>query len=197
MALAALGRVEDVNDLLDELIAFPEQRYWILRIAEYLRRHGHTDAVQTTVDRAIEWYESMTPETKSQSSWRWQYAWALYYADRCDEAYGVAKPLSEEFPESLSDRGLVGILAACRGDQDEALEMSQWLAALDRPYLRERHTLWRSAIAAALGDGENAVALFRRVVQARGLPRPWHFTWSAFESIRDYPPWQELMRPKG
>jgi tetratricopeptide (TPR) repeat protein len=197
MALAAAGRVEEVNDLLNDLMAFPEQRYRILRIALFLRRHGHADAAQTTVDRAIKWYDSMMPETKSQSSWRWHYSLALYYADRCDEAYSVAKPLSEEFPESLSYRGLVGILAACRGDQDEALEMSQWLAALDRPYLRERHTLWRSAIAAALGDGENAVALFRRVLQARGLPRPWHFTWSAFESIHDYPPFQELMRPKG
>jgi hypothetical protein len=119
-------------------------------------------------------------------------------ADRCDEAYSVAKPLSQDIPAGIAYRGLVGIIAACRGDQNEALEMSQWLAALDRPYLRGAHTMWRLAIAAALGDGENGVALFRRAAtQGRVRPRPWDYRWPAFEPLGDYPPFQEFLRPKG
>jgi predicted Zn-dependent protease len=140
----------------------------------------------------------MPPETKSSAAWRWSYAWALYAADRCDEAYNVAQSLAEEFPEDLWYRGLAGVLAARRGDQEEAQQVSHWLEALERPYLRGDHTMWRSLIAAAKGDGENAVALFRQAVaQGMTYPRTWDAGWIAFEPIRDYPPWQEFIRPKG
>jgi tetratricopeptide (TPR) repeat protein len=201
-ALAALGRVEELNALLDDLVALPEQSLSvgtsISRIASYLRRHGHTDAAQTTIDRAIEWYEARPPETKSGTAWRGGYSWALYVADRWEEAYSVAKPLSEEFPENMNYRALVGILAACRGDQEEALETSERLEALDRPYLRGWNTIWRALIAGALGDGESAVALWRQAL-GEGFPhrQPWARPWIALEPIRDYPPFQELMRPKG
>jgi DNA-binding SARP family transcriptional activator len=201
-ALAALGRVEEVNTLLDDLTALPEQGLnqgeIILGIALDQRRLGHIDAAQTTVDRAIRWFDARLPETKSSAAWRWSYAWALYIADRRDEAYSVATSLSEEFPEDLQYRGFVGVLAACRGDQEEAQQISQWLESLDRPYLRGNHTMWRSRIAGTLGDGENAVALFRQAVaQGMSYPGAWNFSSIPFEPLRDYPPWQELIRPKG
>jgi tetratricopeptide (TPR) repeat protein len=202
-SLAGLGRVEEVNALVDEILALPEeglrQGLWIRRIAVYLRRHGHVDAAREVVDRAIQWYEARPPETKSSPAWRYpHYSIALYVAGRCDEAYGVIKPLSAEFPENISYRGFVGEVAACRGDREEALETSQWLEALDTPYLYGANTMWRSVIAAALGDGESAVALWRQA-RAEGyqLPSPGDSWWVTFESLRDYPPWQELTRPKG
>ncbi|UCG87845.1 MAG: protein kinase, partial [Gemmatimonadota bacterium] len=200
--LAALGRSEQVNTLLEEITALPEQGLnqgnAILSIAHYQRRLGHSDAAQSTVDRAIQWFEARPPETKSSAAWRLSYAWTLYVTGRCDEAYSVAKSLAEEFPQDLQYRGLVGVLAACRGHRDDALEISRWLEELDRPHLRGSHTMWRSMIAGALGDGENAVALFR-LASARGMtyPSPWDFVWIVFESVRDYPAFQELSRPQG
>jgi tRNA A-37 threonylcarbamoyl transferase component Bud32/tetratricopeptide (TPR) repeat protein len=202
-AMVGLGRLDEVNALVDEIIALPEeglrQGYWIRRIAVYLRRHGHVDAARVTVDRAIQWYEALLPDTKSSAAWRYpHHSIALYVADRCDESYGVAKPLSEEFPENLSYRGHVGVVAACRGDREEALEISEWLETLDRPYLRGTNTMWRSRIAAALGDGENAVALLRQARAEGREPFPAGDSfWVTFESLRDYPPFQELIRPKG
>jgi tetratricopeptide (TPR) repeat protein len=202
VALAGLGRVEEVSALLDDLIALPEQGlnqgYYMTAIAVQLRRHGHIDAAHTTVDRAIQWYEAKPPETESSATWHNDYAVALYVADRWDEAHSVAKSLSEEFPEDLNYRGLVGIVAARRGDQAQALAISQWLETLDRPYLRGSHTAWRFQIAGALGDGERAVALWRQAT-AEGFrhQRPWYWRWIAFESLHDYPPFQELIRPKG
>jgi tetratricopeptide (TPR) repeat protein len=201
-ALAGLGHVEEVNALLNDLVALPEEGLRrgrvIAHIAVYLRRHGHADAARATIDRAIEWYDARLPETKSSEGWRYGYARALYIADRCDDAHIVAKRLSQQFPEDFNYRGLVGLLAACRRDQEEALEVSRWLEALDRPYLRGDQTEWRSMIAGTLGDSENAVALLR---QAMAEGREWPFLasliWIAFESLRDYPPWQEFMRPKG
>ena len=122
------------------------------------------DAAQTIVDRATQWYEALPPDTKSTRAWRYQYAIALYVADRWDESYDVMKPLSEEFPENINYRGFVGMVTACRGDREEALEISRWLEALDRPYLNGRNTIWRSTIAAALRDAENAVTLWSQAM---------------------------------
>jgi tetratricopeptide (TPR) repeat protein len=202
LALVGQGRIEEVNKLLDDLVALPEQGLsqgsWMRNIAVYQRLHGQTAAAQTTIGRAIQWYETRTPETQASSAWRLNYAWALYVADRWDEAYSVAKPLSEEFPENFIYRGLVGFLAACRGDQEEAFRISRWLEALDRPYLRGSHKIWQALIAGVLGDGESAVALARQAM-AEGVQYapPWNVFHIGFDSLRDYAPFQELMRPKG
>jgi hypothetical protein len=122
----------------------------------------------------------------------------LYIADRCEEAYAIAKPLSEEFPEEVDRRGLTGVLAACNGDEEEALEVSRWLADLHTPYLRGYHTHWRSRIAGALGDGEAAVSLMQQAMaEGEGYPaRPFHHLIE-FEPLHDHPEFQELIRPKG
>jgi tetratricopeptide (TPR) repeat protein len=201
-ALIGLGRLDEVNALVDEIVALPEEGlrrgYYLRRIAVYLRRHGHVEAARVTVNRAIQWYEALPPDTRSSAAWRYpHYAPALYVADRCDEAYEVAQEWSEEFPES-PERGFVGMVAACRGDRDEALEISQWLEALDRPYLRGVNTMWRSTIAAALGDRENAVTFWRQARLEGHVPLlAGDARWVVFESLRDYPPFQELIRPKG
>jgi tetratricopeptide (TPR) repeat protein/tRNA A-37 threonylcarbamoyl transferase component Bud32 len=203
LALAGLRRIDELNRLVDEMSALSEQDldlgYWISRIAVYLRRQGHTDVARSAINRAVEWYDSRPLDVKATAAWSYRHAVALYVADRCDEAYSVAMPLLHEFPDDVVYRGFVGLLAACRGDQDTALTMSRWLASLDRPYLHGLNTMWRSAIAAALGDGENATALWRRAT-AEGdfaLILVGDFRWIAFEPIRDYEPWQEVISPEG
>ncbi len=91
--------------------------------------------------------------------------------------------------------GTVGLLAACRGDEEEALEICRWVEALDRPYLWGSHTGWRSLIAGAPGDGDNAVALRRQTVsEGFGCVGPLWCGWIAFEPLRDYSPWQEAAK---
>ena len=52
--------------------------------------------------------------------------------------------------------------------------------------------MWRSAIAAALGDGESAVALWRRAMaQGSQMLSILDSRWIAFESLRDYTPFQD------
>jgi hypothetical protein len=50
----------------------------------------------------------------------------------------------------------------------------------------------------SLGEGEPAVALCKQAM-AEGTNDPSTFAlfWFAFEPLRDYPPYQELIRPKG
>ncbi len=201
MSLAALGRVAELNTLIDEQasLAGPDLSHgdFLSTMAGNLRRHGHLDAARATINRAIEWYEARSPETKTGVEWRSRYASALYIADRCEEAYAVAKPLSEEFPEEIDRRGFTGVLAACNGDQEEALQVSRWLAELDTPYLRGYHTSWRSRIAGALGDGEAAVSLTQQALAEGAYPPHVFHHLIEFEPVRDYPPFQEAMRPKG
>jgi hypothetical protein len=202
VALVGLGRIDEINGVLDEITAWPEeglwQGYYFTHLARWLRLNGHFDAARTVIARGVQWCEAGSPETQLSADWRFEYAWALYVADRWDDGYSVAKSLAQEFPDNLESRGLVGVFAASRGDEDEALEISQWLGALDRPYLKGDNTWWQSLIAGELGDGENAVRFLRQAF-AEGFRQPftYQYVWLVFESLRDYPPFQELMRPKG
>jgi tetratricopeptide (TPR) repeat protein len=202
LALAAVGHVEEVNAVLDDLIALPEQGVhqglWITEIGVYLRRNGYEEAAQSTFERATRWFETRLPEVRSTEAWRWNYLWTLYSSGRCDDAYSVATSLSDEFADNFTYRGAVGVFAACRGDREEALEISRWLEDLTGPYLHGYHTVFRFMIAGALGDGENTVALWRQAfAEGFGHPPPWRWGWTAIEPVRNYEPLREFLRPKG
>ena len=67
---------------------------------------------------------------------------------------------------------------------------------MKRPYLFGRHTVWRARIQALLGERDAAVALLRDAF-ARGYPHAHGLHIDlAFASLRDYPPFQELLKPK-
>jgi hypothetical protein len=110
--------------------------------------------------------------------------------------------LTEEYPENITFLGYSGLVAARSGNRGSALQVSDRLAALEDPYLFGQNTYWRACIAAALGERERAVDLLRQAF-AEG---EWysrvilHYYWNSqidFESLQNYPPFQELMRPKG
>ncbi len=94
-------------------------------------------------------------------------------------------------------RGTRGFFAAMAGDTAQARTDAEWLTTLDRPYLHGVNTLGRAIIAGALGEREEAVRLLRQAF-SEGVVYGWYLTWdSAFLPLRDYPPLQELIRPKG
>jgi hypothetical protein len=49
----------------------------------------------------------------------------------------------------------------------------------------------------ALGDRERAVDLLREAFSEREYLYPWDWSRLELDVLRDYPPFQELMRPKG
>ncbi len=93
--------------------------------------------------------------------------------------------------------GQLGTLAARQGNRAEAERISAMLEALERPYLFGEHTYWRARIAALLGEREEAFALLR-AAYAQGYKwwLPMH-NEPDLESLRDYSPFRELLRPKG
>ena len=87
-------------------------------------------------------------------------------------------------------------MAARRGDKSEALKISDELKNINKPYLFGNHTYWRACIAALLGESRQAVALLNEAF-AQGQ----YFGASVLcdmdlELLRNYKPFQELLRPK-
>jgi hypothetical protein len=83
------------------------------------------------------------------------------------------------------------------GRREEALETDRWLEQLDHPFLRGAHTRWRAAIAVALGDRAGAVQLLEQAIQEGMELGYYHHRDPEWETLRDYRPYQELMRPQG
>ena len=124
---------------------------------------------------------------------------ALLCAERWDEARRAYEQLAAEKPDEWSYQAQLGIIAARTGEREKALRISDQLATLD--VASTRNDWWpiynRACIAAVLGDREQSIALIHEAIE-QGF---WHFDhmWRDMdlESLRDYPPFKELIRPKG
>jgi hypothetical protein len=109
----------------------------------------------------------------------------------------VFERLVEEHPNDVRYRGWLGFVSVKLGNEERASEIEGWLEGLSVPYLGGLHTVFRAAIAAARGERDRAVALLQDAfAQGGGYGVPWH-RQPGFEVLWDYPPFQELMRPKG
>jgi tetratricopeptide (TPR) repeat protein/TolB-like protein len=217
-ALAALGKTAEVFELLDRVANLPPDPLLLYTLAPAtlgrhlqvdtpgrvchevaleLNAHGHPDAARRAAERAVAWYRAQRPEEQSQPEYRYTLAQSLELLGRYDEAQPLMHGLAAEDPSNVDYRGGLGVLAARQGDQAEARRIDETLATLSRHYLSGVHTYYRAQIAAVLGDRERAVALLRDAL-AQGAADPWDHLHSepAFASLRGYPPFDEVLRPK-
>ncbi len=170
--------------------------WWLGDVAVSLRKHGHRDAAHKVLDEAIAWWYQTRHDTKHL---RADLAWALYQAARWNDAQRLYEELAEEYPEDTGYLAALGQLAARRGDREEALRISEGLRSVEYPLREWRATRMRASIAAVLGDREEAMTLLQQVID-RIVPGSY---WVGlhrdidFESLRDYPPFREFLRPKG
>lgn len=201
-ALGALGRVDEANALFDELLGFPPHPSWghtqAVMLAGYsLRAHGHSEAAQDVFQLALQPLQTHSPDESSRRSHRYNLAQALYWDEQWEVARNEFAQLVAEAPDNVSYNGHLGVANARLGDVDAASRISEWLAALDRPHLRGSNTRWRARIAAVLGNTEQAMELLRQSFNegsAYGIGLHRNID---YESLRDYPAFQEFLRPKG
>jgi tetratricopeptide (TPR) repeat protein/TolB-like protein len=195
-ALAALGRLDDVAAIVETRRSLPPSRetlsLWFGGVAAEARRHGHRDAAQEVLSEEIAWHRSRPLDTEES---RAGLAQLLYSAARWDEAMRLYEELAEEDPENTEYLAALGRLAARRGDRDQALRISEELRASRYP----GPLLQRARIAALLGDPEQAMTLLQQSFDLGAGWGRWPLLHSDidFESLHDYPPFQELLRPKG
>jgi tetratricopeptide (TPR) repeat protein len=204
-ALAALGRLEEVDRLVEEALAGqPPQAVpgeILLTVALELRAHGHREASLRMIGRAVEMAEALPPGRASTTVARQALADRLYAAERWEETRAIAAELAKEKADDIWVMGMLGTLAARRGDRAAALSISERLKRLDRPYLFGEHTYNRACIAAQLGEKDDAVALLRQSV-AEGFPAWAGLSFTVhtdidLEPLHGYPPYEQLLKPKG
>jgi tetratricopeptide (TPR) repeat protein len=165
------------------------------RAALALKAHDHDEVAREALDRALDWYRAR-PETEYDDL-RFGHAQTLYVAERWAEANQLIDSLHLEFPDSVAMHGYQGTIAARLGNRDEALRVSDELAAIDRPYVWGGPARWRAKIAAILGDREQAVSFLREAYQKGQAFGLWLLHDMDLDSLRDYPPFEEWIRPKG
>ena len=200
-AQAALGRIGEVRETIAACLDADATRGTpgdvMVEAALELNAHGNKEASLEIFARAIEWAEGRPEAERKTESRRLFHANALYNAGRWDEAKRAFESLAAEHHDNIDYLGYLGTLAARRGDRDEALRISGELAKIDRRFLFGDHLYRRARIAALLGHKEQAVALLREAFsQGRSYQVSLHRDID-LEPLWDYPPFKELLRPKG
>ncbi|MEO0248044.1 MAG: tetratricopeptide repeat protein [candidate division WOR-3 bacterium] len=200
-ALAALGKIGEVRKVVEGCLNVDATSGTpggvMMEAAQELYAHGHNDASREFAAMAIEWVEGRPEAERKTEGRRYFYADALYQAGRWDEAKRVFESLAAEHPEDIDYQGYLGTLAARRGDRDEALRVFEELGKLERPFLLGENLWWQACVASLLSEKERAVALLREAF-SQGLNYGVYLHRDIdLESLWDYPPFKELLRPKG
>jgi len=201
-ALAALGRIEDCQAVI--ATALTEPAYWpsrhgemMVNVAGELRAHGHVAESRELALRSLDWFESTELPADSYRHVQGYMISAHDLLGEHDQAYRLAVELLESQPDSWSYQANVGVAAARIGDRQTAEGMSQDLAAVEAPFTMGGPSFARAAIAAQLGEHDQAIRLLQQAI-TRGFSgyRQIHVDPS-FDPIRDDPEFREVVRPKG
>jgi hypothetical protein len=210
LALAALGRVQEVNERLDSVSSVQARNRYrgsVMReTALELAAHGYPREGRAVLDRELAWLASRPAAEQATEFVRFERAQTLYAADLVDSSRVVVEQLNREDPKNENYAGLLGVLAAQRGDRAEAERLDGVLAGLERP--RGTAAFWRACIAARLSDRDLAVAHLERArsqgnsLFQNAMDRTyWHILGPhvepSFAALRGYPPFEALVRPKG
>jgi tetratricopeptide (TPR) repeat protein len=201
IAAAALGRTKDLQKLFEESKALPPRRGYspghiMLWAGEELRAHGFKEDSIQVLNQARQWFEGRPAEGKNSSGNRSAQGKTFYVLGKWAEAKGLFEELHSDVPDNIDYWGYMGATAARTGSSEGALVISKELENDKRPYLFGKPTYWRARIAALLGDKEGAVNLLRQATKQGFAFSDIHPT-EDFESLADYPPYIQLMKPKG
>ena len=211
-ALAALGRAQEVEDLLDEAFSLAPQPGWwthgsLAAVAGLeLAAHGYPEVAKEVLQRSIDWYRTRTSAPNASRLHRYGLARSLYWAGHWQEARHLFADLLAEAPSDLDYLGYWGVATAREGDRAEALRISGQMVAFVRPYpLFGQPTLWRARIAAALGERDEAVGLVREAITEGLFPLDvaqgfgyamWLHCDIDFDLLRDCTPFKAVLEAR-
>ncbi|MDH7514194.1 MAG: tetratricopeptide repeat protein, partial [Clostridiales bacterium] len=200
-ALAALGKTSEVKRVIEGCFNVDATSRTpgsvMMEAAVECYAHGRKDASREFAARAIEWAESRPEAERKTKAHQEFYADALYFAGRLDEAGRIFESLAAGDAENIDYKGYLGTLAARRGDREGAMRVFEELGKLERPFLLGQHLWWQARIAALIGEKEKAVALLKEAFsQGSDYGVSLHRDID-LEPLWDYPPFKELLRPKG
>jgi TolB-like protein/tetratricopeptide (TPR) repeat protein len=200
-ALAALGRIADVDKVVNESLAVGSRTETpgdvMLTAAEELRAHGHADEARRMAAQGAQWYAALTGDDAKSINTRLNEVECLWVAERWQEASPLAEAAAQQAPTNRFAKGYRAILAARSGDRAVAEAVDRALAEEDDVRRRGTYSWLRACVAAQLGDKDRAVALLREAF-AHGFNwiRGLH-VYIFLEPLHGYPPFEELIKPQG
>ncbi len=173
-ALAAAGRVDEVEALISSMDALSPSTYWsqgaaMVVAGEELRAHGYPVAGVELLRDGREWLEARLRESPGFRQHRYWLGSALYDLEDWTGATAVFGDLAEEFPERSTYRGLYALGLARTGDPvaaEQILEEGFEYSLGDRTALLAR-------VAAIGGDPARAVSLLSVAFQQGLDGAPW------------------------
>jgi tetratricopeptide (TPR) repeat protein len=195
-ALAALGRAEEVGELVEESSPGSElYRVHLSAVASTeLRAHGYPLAATEVAEGSI---GRLSPESTQLPETRLFLGVLMWAADRPDDALALYGDLASTFPDNVLFVCAYGATAALLGDRQTALQASQRLDELASPQLFGVDHYCRANIAAGLANREEAVEHLRATLRA-GFQYGTSFHRVYFlEPLWGYEPFEEFLRPKG
>jgi serine/threonine-protein kinase len=195
-ALAGRGDSAAARRVVERWLEHPDLNGPLLQRAECvaleLRAHG---AATTAVGLLEATATARGPRAAAQSGDEpclWNLLSTHYYAGRLDEARTAYLRKAAEDTGDVRPRAALAAIAARRRQQPELERQEQWLGV--HPGGESDYALAR--VAALQGRREDAVQLLRRAL-GDALERHFLHIDPDFESLREYPPYRELLRPKG
>jgi len=205
-ALVAMGRLEDVNRVVDVCARTPLKYEtgaagWVMTsVALELRVHGHRSESDALALRGVDWFERKTialdikPRDSSDLG---GLSRALRAADRWRDARPYLVELKERGWDPTYVEGALGVIAARIGDHEEAWRIFNEFPDRGHRMVPYRRSYWRACIAANLGDKDRAMELLNEsFVAGFGYNLVMHYDVD-LQPLWDYPPYQELIAPKG
>ena len=204
-ALVALGRLPDAERVIDEMFTLPpDLRVSALRggtMALYeLRWHGHAAAADALGAKLLRRIEGLAPATSAGDDER-DRARLLAALHRWPELEAHTGAILRVDPHNLVALRLRGVALAMQGKRAAALAIDSALAVDAGPIRPEDEcraripcrAVARAYIAAALGDKARAMSLlnfqyFNDLFAHYDLIGEW---------LRDYPPFQDFIKPGG
>jgi serine/threonine-protein kinase len=160
-----------------------------------LRRPDHAEAGAELLARILAWYGDRLIDAARANNFPcvWHTLSVHYYARDTARALSGYRQLAARDTGSVLARAGLGALALRRGDRALANEMEQWLLA----HPGSESSLARARMAALAGNRDRAVELLSEAFRGRLRGRWLARVDPDFDSLADYPPFQELFRPKG
>ena len=216
--LAALGRLEEMDALLDTVLAQPGVllRDEIIILVNELRTHGFDDAARAAAQRGLDWLEARTMEEvrEDPTGYRGDRAEILYALGRWQEARDLYEQLLDEFGYYPQFRAAIlaslASAAARLGDVQRARAISGELANMVEEVQRSGTDVegvfasdlltHRARIAAVLGEREQAVRFLEEGFRATRHKGYFAFDarhWTDLHLLYDYLPFQQFVKPRG
>ena len=191
---AACGNIQEVHRVINESFRLSGSAPGTVMFdaAMALSAHGHKEVAHEVIRRALEWYDS-----RISGENRYAIAEVMYRDEQWGDAQPIFEQLYREYPDNQNTHGYTGVVAARLGEREKAIRILEELHSKDKPYLSGSRLYWCARIAAVLGEHRRAVELLREAY-GQGLGYGMGMLLQMdFESLRDYEPYIELMRPKG